>query len=94
MIPFLDLKAINQQYRQALVDAATRVIDSGWYVLGQEVKAFEQDLKPKDKIKANFRIRSNEHKGRYYSEAICREIYIVEKAPIKFDKKTGELFGE
>jgi dTDP-4-amino-4,6-dideoxygalactose transaminase len=44
MIPFLDLKAINQQYRQALVDAASRVIDSGWYVLGQEVKAFEQDF--------------------------------------------------
>jgi hypothetical protein len=62
----------------------------GWW----KDKAFEQDLKPKDKIKANFRIRSNEHKGRYYSEAICREIYVVEKAPIKFDKKTGELFGE
>lgn len=44
MIPFLDLKAINQQHRQALIDAATRVIDSGWYVLGQEVKAFEQDF--------------------------------------------------
>lgn len=44
MIPFLDLKAINQQYRQDLIDAATRVIDSGWYVLGQEVKAFEQDF--------------------------------------------------
>ncbi len=44
MIPFLDLKAINQQHRQALVDAATRVIDSGWYVLGQEVKAFEQEF--------------------------------------------------
>ncbi|WP_369804682.1 DegT/DnrJ/EryC1/StrS family aminotransferase [Limnohabitans sp. G3-2] len=35
---------MNQQYRQALVDAATRVIDSGWYVLGQEVKAFEQEF--------------------------------------------------
>lgn len=44
MIPFLDLKAINQQYREALIDAATRVIDSGWYVLGQEVKAFEQEF--------------------------------------------------
>ncbi len=44
MIPFLDLKAINQQHRQALIDVATRVIDSGWYVLGQEVKAFEQDF--------------------------------------------------
>jgi dTDP-4-amino-4,6-dideoxygalactose transaminase len=44
MIPFLDLKAINQQHRQSLIDAATRVIDSGWYVLGQEVKAFEQEF--------------------------------------------------
>ena len=44
MIPFLDLKTINQQYRQALIDAATRVIDSGWYILGQEVKAFEQEF--------------------------------------------------
>jgi dTDP-4-amino-4,6-dideoxygalactose transaminase len=44
MIPFLDLKAINQQPRQALIDAAIRVIDSGWYVLGQEVKAFEQEF--------------------------------------------------
>jgi dTDP-4-amino-4,6-dideoxygalactose transaminase len=44
MIAFLDLKAINQQHRQALIDATTRVIDSGWYVLGQEVKAFEQEF--------------------------------------------------
>jgi dTDP-4-amino-4,6-dideoxygalactose transaminase len=44
MIPFLDLKAINQQHRKALIDATTRVIDSGWYILGQEVKAFEQEF--------------------------------------------------
>lgn len=44
MIKFLDLKAINQQYRQDLIDAVTRVIDSGWYVLGQEVIAFEQEF--------------------------------------------------
>lgn len=44
MIPFLDLSSINQQYRQALVEAATRVIDSGWYVLGKEVKNFEQEF--------------------------------------------------
>jgi dTDP-4-amino-4,6-dideoxygalactose transaminase len=37
-------KAINQQKRQALIDAAARVIDSGWYVLGQEVKAFEEEF--------------------------------------------------
>jgi dTDP-4-amino-4,6-dideoxygalactose transaminase len=44
MIPFLDLKVINEQHRQALISAATRVIDSGWYVLGQEVRAFEQEF--------------------------------------------------
>ncbi len=44
MIPFLDLKTINLQHRKALIDAATRVIDSGYYVLGQEVKAFEQEF--------------------------------------------------
>lgn len=44
MIPFLDLKAINAQYRDELVQAATRVIDFGWYIQGQEVNAFEQEF--------------------------------------------------
>lgn len=44
MIPFLDLKAINTQYRDELVAAATRVIDSGWYIQGTEVKAFEEEF--------------------------------------------------
>lgn len=44
MIPFLDLKAINAQYRDELVEAAARVIDSGWYVQGAEVIAFEQEF--------------------------------------------------
>jgi dTDP-4-amino-4,6-dideoxygalactose transaminase len=44
MIPFLDLKAINGKYRDELVAAASRVIDSGVYVLGREVKAFEEEF--------------------------------------------------
>lgn len=44
MIPFLDLKAINTQYRDELVQACARVIDSGWYIQGAEVKAFEQEF--------------------------------------------------
>lgn len=44
MIPFLDLKAINTQYRQDLIEAATRVIDSGWYIQGTELKAFESEF--------------------------------------------------
>lgn len=42
MIPFLDLKAINAQYRDELVDACARVIDSGWYIGGSELAQFEQ----------------------------------------------------
>ncbi|QBQ15291.1 DegT/DnrJ/EryC1/StrS family aminotransferase [Acinetobacter haemolyticus] len=41
MIPFLDLKAINKQYREQLVEACTRVIDSGWYIGGKELEQFE-----------------------------------------------------
>lgn len=43
-IPFLDLKAINNQYRDELVTAATRVIDSGWYIAGSELKSFEESF--------------------------------------------------
>ncbi|MGM1002406.1 DegT/DnrJ/EryC1/StrS family aminotransferase [Acinetobacter haemolyticus] len=41
MIPFLDLKAINKQYREQLIEACTRVIDSGWYIGGKELEQFE-----------------------------------------------------
>ena len=44
MIPFLDLKSINNQYREELIDATVRVIDSGWYIQGAEVKAFEEEF--------------------------------------------------
>lgn len=44
MIPFLDLKAINKQYEVDLKDACSRVIDSGWYILGNEVSSFESDF--------------------------------------------------
>ena len=44
MIPFLDLKAVNKRYRLEIVQAMTDVLDSGWYVLGQEVEAFEKEF--------------------------------------------------
>jgi dTDP-4-amino-4,6-dideoxygalactose transaminase len=43
-VPFLDLKAINGRHAAELKAAAARVIDSGWYVLGEEVKAFEVEF--------------------------------------------------
>ena len=44
MIPFLDLKNINQKYRAELIEACTRVIDSGWYIGGKELEQFEQNF--------------------------------------------------
>ena len=44
MIPFLDLKGLNAQYRAELIEACTKVIDSGWYIQGSECKEFEKEL--------------------------------------------------
>ncbi|MVN21009.1 DegT/DnrJ/EryC1/StrS family aminotransferase [Mucilaginibacter arboris] len=44
MINFLDLYSINQQYKSELKQAFERVLDSGWYILGNEVKQFEKDF--------------------------------------------------
>lgn len=43
-VPFLDLKAINQNHRDELIQAFTRVLDSGWYVHGKEHEAFEREF--------------------------------------------------
>ena len=43
MIKFLDLKAINDSFEPQLSQAIKRVLDSGWYLLGNEVNTFEQE---------------------------------------------------
>jgi dTDP-4-amino-4,6-dideoxygalactose transaminase len=43
MIPFLDLKAVNNSYEPELTEAVIRVTKSGWYLLGSEVQAFEEE---------------------------------------------------
>lgn len=42
MIKFLDLKKINSLYQQELKECCARVIDSGWYIRGQECDDFEK----------------------------------------------------
>ena len=44
MIQFLDLKEINAQYRNELINACTRVIDSGWYIKGSECTEFDKEF--------------------------------------------------
>lgn len=43
MIKFLDLKAINDSFEPELSQAIKRVLDSGLYLLGNEVKSFEKE---------------------------------------------------
>jgi dTDP-4-amino-4,6-dideoxygalactose transaminase len=43
-VPFLNLKEVNARYADELKAAAARVIDSGWYVLGDELDAFEREF--------------------------------------------------
>jgi dTDP-4-amino-4,6-dideoxygalactose transaminase len=42
VIPFLDLKAINSRHKAEIQEAISGVIDSGWYILGEAVKQFEE----------------------------------------------------
>jgi dTDP-4-amino-4,6-dideoxygalactose transaminase len=43
-IPFADLKLENDSIREEINTAMQRVLDSGWYVLGNEVSAFEKEF--------------------------------------------------
>jgi dTDP-4-amino-4,6-dideoxygalactose transaminase len=44
MIPFLDLKSINSSHKVELQEAASEVINSGWYLNGEQLKNFENEL--------------------------------------------------
>jgi dTDP-4-amino-4,6-dideoxygalactose transaminase len=43
-VPFLDLGRANADVRDELTRVATEVIDSGWFVLGPQVEAFEREF--------------------------------------------------
>jgi len=44
MIKFLDLYSINQAHKQELKDAFERVLDAGRFIMGAELKKFENDF--------------------------------------------------
>ncbi|MDF0718775.1 DegT/DnrJ/EryC1/StrS family aminotransferase [Kaistella sp. PBT33-4] len=45
MIKFLDLQKINVAHQQEIEERLLQTFRSGWYLLGNEVKTFEQNLK-------------------------------------------------
>jgi dTDP-4-amino-4,6-dideoxygalactose transaminase len=42
-IPFLDLRASYRELKEEVDAAVLRVLDSGWYILGEEVEQFEAE---------------------------------------------------
>lgn len=44
MIKFLDIKAINEPFETAFQEKLTAFLESGWYILGDEVKVFEAEF--------------------------------------------------
>ena len=43
-IPFLDIQAQQRELREEILEAVRRVVDSGQFVLGPEVAAFETEF--------------------------------------------------
>jgi dTDP-4-amino-4,6-dideoxygalactose transaminase len=43
-VPFLDLQRIHHDLREPLEKAFRRVLDSGWFIMGPEVEAFEAEF--------------------------------------------------
>lgn len=44
MIKFLDLQKLNQPFETQFLDKTKEFLDKGWYILGNEVKQFEQNF--------------------------------------------------
>ena len=44
MINFLNLKVINQVYENEINKAIQAVLDSGWYIMGKQLEAFEREF--------------------------------------------------
>lgn len=44
MIKFLDLKKINEPYQEQFQKQLKTFLDKGWYILGNEVKSFEENF--------------------------------------------------
>ncbi len=47
----------------------------------------ELKLKPKDKIRGNFHMKSKLYNGKYYTDVFFKEIMVLEEAPKKMKKK-------
>lgn len=51
VVPFLDLKRLHEEIREPLELAFKRVLDSGWFITGPEVEAFESEFASYSEVK-------------------------------------------
>lgn len=68
---------LRKKVRDKIVPVAISVI--GYW----KDKMISMNLKPKDKIRANFYMKSRMWNGKWYTDVYFREIDLIEKAPIK-----------
>ena len=50
-IPFLDLKRLHCEMHRMIDEAYRRVMDSGWFVMGPELEAFEAEFAAYSEVK-------------------------------------------
>ena len=43
-IPFYDLRGVNARFEGAFLAAQSRILQSGWYLLGSETRSFESEF--------------------------------------------------
>ncbi|MDJ0625431.1 MAG: DegT/DnrJ/EryC1/StrS family aminotransferase [Candidatus Caenarcaniphilales bacterium] len=43
-VPFLDLQKVNSRFQDQFQDTLSAILDSGWFILGDKVEAFEKDF--------------------------------------------------
>ena len=50
-VPFLDLGHLHRPIQQSLEEASRRVINSGWFIMGPELEAFESEFAAYSEVK-------------------------------------------
>ena len=91
-----DIVIVNEKVAQIVLKKKDKdkVIPVAISVIGywKDKALKEMKLKPKDKIKGNLYLKSSLWKGRYYTDAFFREIYLVEKSLPSMGNKADGMF--
>ena len=92
MIPFLDLKYINKLYIDEIKDAILDVLNSGWFILGENVKNFEiSEVNPLKELGDFSTIEDSYNKigyGRFFNKITIKNKFVLKKS---IDKNYSHL---